>query len=699
MNRHLCILRSAPALLIVSAVLLFASVFALLGSAALAADESATPPRMVDAGRIDATCAPCRDFYAFANGVWIKNTPVPASETWYGAWPMVRDRNDVVLREIFEKGAQAVRSGSAARNTNVGRVGAFYASCMDSAAVDRAGAKPIQPTLDAIAAITSVNGLVRAFAFRAGTPAPVAPFTISPAPDSTNSNRMIVSASQVNLGLGDRDPYLRDDDRSRSLRERYLEHVRRIFELLGESTSQAIGDADRVMAIETELARISVAAAAVREASTKSNKKSIGEFSALTPHIDWKSYLEQVGGSSVKEINVLTPTYFAALDAALVRIPLDDFKTYMRWRVASAASVFLSSPFNAEALRRRALLRGVSEELPRQRLCTDFSLITMGFGIGEEFVRRTFSPARKARANAMVDSLVATMRARIERLDWMSEPTKRGALAKLDAMRRNIGYPDTWVDYSGVELSPNDFFGNMKRLDDFNQRRLWARVGKPVDRSEWTDNLPQTVSANYIVTANRLVLPAGILQPPFFDPDRDDPANYGAIGAIIAHEIAHAFDDRGRRFDEDGNVRNWWVAEDEAKYLGSTQPLIAQFDAYTVLDSATHLNGTQTLIENIADLLGSSVAYEAMERAFRGKEQTKMDGFTPAQRFFLGYAQMWGEVRRPESLREQVRRDTHAPAQWRVNGTLSNLPEFRRAWGCKDEDPMVRSAQTRVSIW
>jgi putative endopeptidase len=454
-----------------------------------------------------------------------------------------------------------------------------------------------------------------------------------------------------------------------------------------------------VLALETRLAGASMPRVAMRDPNATYHKMSLAEFQAITPHIDMKRYLDQVGAGTVTVVNVRQPDFFRTVDTLVTTVPLEDWKAYLRWRAASSASPALSSAFVNQSFSWQQNLSGAKELRPRWKRCAGATNAVLGEAVGEEYVRRTFTPAAKARALAMVNNLRDVLRERIGQLAWMSDSTKSQALVKLNAFTRKIGYPDKWRDYSALQVKQGAFAENLQAATRFSNAREWKKLGKPVDRTEWAMT-PPTVNAYYSPLLNEIVFPAGILQPPFYDAGADDAVNYGGMGAVIGHEMTHAFDDQGRQFDASGNLRDWWTAQDAAAYKARAQLVSDQFDRYTVLDSATHVNGKLTLGENLADLGGLTIAYAAFQKSLAGKARpANIDGFTPEQRFFLSWAQVWRESSRPEAARVQVNTNPHAPAQWRVNGPLSNMPEFARAFSCKAGDPMVRADSLRAQIW
>jgi putative endopeptidase len=662
-----------------------------------------TSSKPIDRANLDTTCSACSDFFDYANGAWLRTAQIPATKTSLGSFGLLSDRNEAVVHSILDDDAAALRTATVKPGTNQWKIGTFYASCMDTAGIAARGIEPLRSALDAIAAINSTSDMVRVFA-AADRRSGVAPFAVGPSPDPKNNQETIVSASQGGLGLPDREYYIKTDTRSEELRRQYVDHVARMLQLIGESQSQATADADKVMALESALARAALPRVAMRDPNAVYHKMSLGEFQRVTPHIDWHAYLAAVGGGRATTVNVRTPAFFSALDSLITAVSLEDWKTYLRWHAAAGAAPLLGPSFVAEDFRfNSTLMRGVQEQEPRWRRCAAATNAALGWAVGQEYVKRNFTPEARARAAQMVDNLVSALRERIALLDWMSPATKRQATAKLDAFLRKIAYPDSWRNYSTLLVRPGAYFENVSSAGEWNRRRGWARLGKPVDRTEWS-MVPPTVNASYSATLNQIQFPAGILQPPFFDPNADDAVNYGGIGAVIGHEMSHGFDDQGRQFDAQGNLRDWWTAEDATKYKAEAQRIVDQFNDYTVVDSTTHVNGRLTLGENIGDFGGLTVAYAALEKALaarraRGETIAAIDGFTPEQRFFLSWAQIWREIQRPEAERLQVATNPHAPAKWRVNGPLSNMPEFKQAWGCKDGDPMVRPDSLRPRIW
>ena len=656
---------------------------------------SRVPVPAIDPANVDRTAAACTDFYQFANGGWLRRTERPAAYSTWGSFNELADKNTDVVRAILD--TLRANAATAAPGSSAQKVGLFYGSCMDSTAAERAGAEPIRPVLREIAAIGSTAQLrasLGALERRAG----LAPFGFGAQQDPKQSTSVIAVLNQGGLGLPDRDYYTRTDSASAGLRAAYRDHVAASLRLAGEPADAARRGADAVLRIETALAGASMTRVQQRDPNAVYHRMTVAEAQRLTPGLDWTRFMREVGARDVAAINVRQPDFFRALDSLLGAAPLADWKAYLRWRAVDGAAPSLSAAFVNEDFRWQSGLTGAKALLPRWRRCANATDAALGEAVGEEYVKRTFTPEAKARALAMVNELRGALERRIGALAWMGPETKRQANAKLAAFARKIGYPDRWRDYSALEVRAGSFYANQRRAADFALRRDLAKIGRPVDRAEW-GMTPPTVNAYYNPSMNEIVFPAGILQPPFFDVNADDAVNYGGMGAVIGHEMTHGFDDQGRQFDAAGNLREWWTPADAAAYTARAKLVSDQFDAYTVVDSATRVNGKLTLGENIADLGGITVAYDAFQKSIENKRLAPIDGFTPAQRFFLSWAQIWRTLQTPEAARLQVNVDPHAPGQWRVNGPLSNMPEFAAAFGCKPGDPMVRAAAQQAQIW
>ncbi|HJQ54924.1 MAG TPA: M13 family metallopeptidase [Gemmatimonadaceae bacterium] len=650
-----------------------------------------------DRANLDTTCAACDDFYEFANGGWLKRAKIPGDYPTYGAFDQLFDQNQAVLRNVLDTAVLRVKSGEYKPGTGQWKVGAFYQTCMDTVAIERLGATPLKPGLDRIAAINSVDDLKRALGQLEKTYglAPISEGSIQDAKDAANT---IAVLYQGGLSLPNSEYYTKTDTASANMRAKFTASVSRMFQLLGDSPAKANAEAATVLAVETQLARGSKTPVQLRDVVNNYHGMTLRQVDSLTPHFSWEQFYSELGAPIPNKIDVGQPEFYQNFDKMLTSVPVADWKTLLRWRLVNAAAPNLSTPFVKENFEFNKLFTGATEISPRWKRCVNATDNYLGELLGQEFVARKFSPAAKARAVTIVDNLVRELRSRIEGLQWMGPETKQQALVKLDAFNRKIGYPDKWRDYSSLTIKPTGYYANVLAGQQWSSARDWAKINKPTDRTEW-GMTPPTVNAYENPLLNEIVFPAGILQPPFYDPNADDALNYGAMGAVIGHEMSHAFDDQGRQYDKFGNMRDWWSKEDAARYASESKKIVDQFNSYTVLDTATHVQGELTLGENIGDFGGLTVAYAAMKRALAAHPQPMIDGFTPEQRFFLGWAQVWRELDRPEFLRYLVSSNEHPPAKWRVNGPLSNMPEFKEAWGCKDGDPMVRPEASRPHIW
>jgi putative endopeptidase len=649
----------------------------------------------LDPANLDTTCAPCQDFYRYANGGWLARTTLGPEYPSFGSFTELVERNNTTLRRIAERlAAPAPR----ALKTPEQKLGVFYASCMDSSAIEQAGADPLKNELARIAAIASREDVARALArghHHGWDPV----FNFGGTADFKRSTMIIAAATQGGLGLPDRDYYVRDDSTARTLRGAYLEYVSRTLGLLGDAPAGADTEAQRILILETALARASLTRVERRDPNANYHKLSLAAADSLTPNLAWPTFLRDAGAPATDAINIGQPRFFRALDSLLTAVPLADWRAYLRWHFARHLAPWLSRPFVDASFRFQRALTGVKEQQPRWKRCVQAANGMLGDALGQAYVQETFTPDARRRALDMVDHLIAALDDRLHTLEWMGDSTRAQAVAKLRAFGKKIGYPDKWRDYAKLAVDPRDFAGNVVRAQSFAAAWDFARIGQPVDRAEWRMTAP-TVNASYSPTFNDITFPAGILQAPFFDPAADDAVNYGGMGAVIGHEMTHGFDDQGRQFDAQGNLRDWWTPDDAQRFKDRAARVVGQFDAYTVVDSATHVNGRLTLGENIADLGGLKVAYAAFQHALAGKPRPpSIDGFTPEQRFFLAWAQIWRAKATDQYLRNQVVVDPHAPARWRGMGPLSNLKEFAEAFGCKAGDQMVRADSLRATIW
>ncbi|MDP9340389.1 MAG: M13 family metallopeptidase [Acidobacteriota bacterium] len=639
---------------------------------------------------LDKSCKPCDDFYKFAMGGWMKNNPIPADRPAWSTSAELQEKNLAQLRQITEASAAA----KASRGSNEQKVGDFYASCMDTVAIESAGAKPLGTQLAAIDAINDRNALLAQIAalHKEGIQAV---FDFSSTQDFADSTKVIGDADQGGLGMPDRDYYLRDDDRSKQLRTDYVAHVTKMFQIAGDPAEKSAAEAQTVMNIETALAKASLTNVQLRDPQANYHKLSTAQLKELTPDWSWESFFAAVNLPGLPETNIGQPDFFKEMNHQISATSLPGWKTYLRWHIIHAAAPGLSDDFVQENFNFYGKrLSGTAELQPRWKRCVQSVNRNVGEALGQVYVEKYFPPAAKARAREMVHNLLAALRSDIPTLSWMSPETKQAAIAKMEAFNIKIGYPDKWRDYSKLDIERTSYAANLRRASTFENSRELAKIGKPVDRNEW-GMTPPTVNAYYNPTMNEIVFPAGILQPPFYDPKADDAINYGGMGAVIGHEVSHGFDDEGSQFDPQGNLRNWWTADDRKNFDARAACVEKQFDTYEV-EPGLHQNGKLVLGESIGDLGGLAIAYAAYEKSLEGKPRKDIDGFTPEQRFFLGWAQVWGANQRPEAARLQANTNPHPLARFRGNGPLSDMGTFAQAFGCKKGDAMVREQACKI---
>jgi putative endopeptidase len=647
-----------------------------------------------DTTNLDTSVKPCEDFNRYANGGWVAKNPIPAEYPRWGTFQGLRDRNLAALHQILEDASKEAPGRTPAEQ----KIGDFYASALDTKTRDAAGIKPLQPLFDRLAAVKDQKGLQEAFAYLASLNVD-APFGIGAIPDFKNSKQMVAYVGQGGLGLPDRDYYTKQDEKSQKLREAYVAHVAKMFELTGDDAAKAAASAKTVLEIETRLANASLTNVDLRDPSLSYHMMDAAARKEVTPNFAWERYFEVIGRPDITTINVAHPKFFKEVDAMLTSVPVDAWKTYLRWHVVHTLADSLSTPLSDQNFAFYGkTLQGTPEQSPLWKRAVRSTDSYLGDALGQAYVKTYFPPESKQRMRELVKNLKAALREDIQTIDWMSDATRTQALAKLDAFVDKIGYPDKWRDYSTLQVERGQFAANVLRGRQFQFREQMAKVDKPVDRAEWGYSAP-TVNASYNPLNNDITFPAGILQPPFFNPDADDAINYGAIGAVIGHEMTHGFDDEGAQYDADGNLKNWWTDKDLESFKARAKCVEDQFGAYTV-EGDLHLNGKLVTGESIADLGGLTIAYAAFKKSLEGKPHpAAIDGFTPEQRFFLGWAQVWAENQRPEFTRLLVDTDPHPIARFRVNGPLSNMPAFAEAFGCKQGDAMVRPEAARCQIW
>ena len=638
------------------------------------------------------TVKPQVDFYAYADGGWNKANPIPSDHSSWGSFDEIQDSNEKILHGIVEKAEGAKDPGFIEK-----LVGDFYYSGMDLATVDAVGASPMKAEFDRIASIQSSAGVAAEVAVLHRLGVGVC-FGFGSEQDPKNSEMMIAGWGQGGLGLPERDYYLRTDDGSQKLREKYVAHVEKMLQLAGDSVADSQLEAKAIMKLETALAKGSKSDVDLRDPIANYHLTPLGDIEKLSPHFDWRAYLAGIGLPVQSSMDIGQPEFLQALDAQIVATPLSDWKAYFRWHLIHDNAPFLSTPFSKENFAfYGTTLTGTPTQRERWKRVIAEVDGDAGEALGQLYVAVAFPPESKARMIKLVANLRQALHDRIETLDWMDEATRAKAVAKLDMFGVKIGYPDKWIDYSTLVIDRGPYILNVLRANDFNMKRDLAKIGKPVDRTVW-GMTPPTVNAYYNPNMNEIVFPAGILQPPFYDRNADDAVNYGAIGAVIGHEMTHGFDDQGRQYDGKGNLADWWSPESTKRFTARSTGIVKQFSGYEVA-AGLHVNGDLTQGENIADLGGVKISYAALMKTLAGKTEKKIDGFTPEQRFFLSFASLWRDNQRPEAERLQVNTDPHSPARFRVNGPLSNLDEFAAAFDVPEGSPMRRPAAVRVNIW
>ena len=641
-------------------------------------------------GALDKSADPCVDFYQFACGGWLKANPIPPDQARWGRFDELMDRNRETLHEILEEAAKP----SPSRDAVSREIGDYYAACMDEKVVEARGLASLEPDLARIRDMKDKSQLAAVVAglHRVGVDVL---FQFSSGQDFKDSNEMIAQADQGGIALPDREYYLKDDPKSVELREKYVVHVQRMFRLLGETPEKAKADAAGVMRLETELAKGSLDLVSRRDPEKQYHRIGAKEFAALSPSFAWSQYYSAVGVPEFQSLNAVWPDFFKALETELRETSLADWKTYLTWHLVHAEARILPTAFVTENFDYfGTTLTGAKEIRPRWKRCVDFTDAELGEALGQKFVERTFGKQGKERTLAMVQALEKALGEDIQGLSWMSPATKQQAAIKLHAIANKIGYPDKWRDYSSITIKRDDPVGNDLRADEFEFQRQLNKIGKPVDRAEWQMS-PPTVNAYYDPQMNNINFPAGILQPPFYDNDMDDAVNFGGIGMVIGHELTHGFDDQGRQFDAEGNLKDWWTEADAKEFEKRATCLADEYSKFSVAPGA-NVNGRLTLGENTADNGGVRVALMALESVLANRQRPEIGGFTPEQRFFLAYGQIWCENEREEAARLSVQTNPHSPARFRVNGVVQNMPEFQKAFSCKAEQPMTPANSCRV---
>jgi putative endopeptidase len=653
-----------------------------------------TVTKFIDSANMDFTVKPGDDFYTYASGAWIKNNPVPAKETRWGSFNMLRDFNITAVKKVLETAAadKTMPEGSADK-----RVGDFYTAGMDSALIEARGFKPVVPYIKNIAKVSDKQTLLskaneqRTMSVGGGF------FSFFIGQDRKNVEHLIPQLGQGGITLPDRDFYLKNDAKNTSIQDAYKKYITTIFTLAGNTVEQAQQNANTIYELEKKLAAAQKSRVEMRDAYKTYNKFLVADFSKTTPSFNWSKILTELKVTGEDSIIVNNPSFFLSLDSIFNAAPLDDLKAYLQWNVLKGAAPHLSSAFVDANFTFNKVLSGQKVQTPRWQRISQLTDGSIGELLGQLYVKEYFKPEAKARMNELIANVRKAFATRINKLDWMSAETKQKALAKLAAFRPKIGYPDKWKNYEGLDIKPNRHFENVMNAGKWAYDFQISQLGKPVDRTRF-GMTPPTVNAYYSSTLNEIVFPAGILQFPFFDPNADDAVNYGGIGAVIGHEMSHGFDDNGSKYDADGTLRNWWTQEDSLKFVAKTVALGKQFDAYTVLDTL-HVNGKLTMGENIGDLGGLNVAYEAFKMTKQGQADVKIDGFTPDQRFFLSWAQVWRGNILPETAAQLLITDTHSPGPYRTIGAPVNMDAWYQAFDVKPGDKLYKKPEERIKIW
>ncbi len=648
----------------------------------------------LDLTSMDKSIDPCVDLYHYSCGEWRKKNPIPPDQTSWSVYGKLYQDNLNFLRGILEQAAL----GGDRRDAVTREIGDFYAACMDEAGAEKRGLSAVQPDLDRVARLKSTKEMAPLVAPLQLMHGGSILFAAGSTQDPDNSEQVIAELDQGGLGLPDRDYYTNDDAKSKETRQRYLQHIQKVFELMGDNSDTAKKNAETVMLMETALAKASLTRVERRDPYKLKHKMEVTELKQLAPNFDWQIYYSESKYPEFKILNVDTPDFFKEVNARLAAEPIENWKIYLRYHVVDSSSPYLSSNFVQENFDfYRKYLRGAKEMQPRWKRCVRYTDHNLGDALGQAYVAKVFSPERKQSTLDMVRRIEDAMQQRIRQLDWMSPETKEQAIAKLHGIRNKIGYPDKWRDYSSVRIVRDDFAGDIKRAAEFESHRQINKIGKPVDHGEWRIP-PTTVDAYYDPQMNDINFPAGVLQPPLYDAKMDDAPNYGNTGGTVGHELTHGFDDEGSQFDAKGNLRNWWTKEDRQKFDARTKCVADQYAQYVVVDNV-HINSQLTLGEDVADLGGEILAFMAWKDATKHKDLQLVDGLTPEQRFFIGFAQWDCANERPEDLRVRAMTDPHSPAKYRINGVLVNMPEFSRAFSCKAGRPMVKPADKVCKVW
>ncbi len=670
--------------------------FAALGIVAVSISASAQAPikKFIDPANMDLTVKPGDDFYTYASGIWVKNNPVPPKETRWGSFNELREFNAKAVRGLVE---EAAADKTAPVGSVTKRVGDFYAAAMDSLTIEKLGYTPIKADLEKIKQIKNLPDVLAFTTYMRANGLGGALYGLGVGQDRKNVTKYMVNVSQGGTTLSDRDYYLKDDSRSIKIREAYDTYMTTLFKLVGYSQEVAQQKAKTVFAIEKQLATAQMSRLEMRDPYKTYNKLTITEFKKITPSIDWKTTLAQLNINDQDTVLVNSPTFFKTLNGLLGSTAINDWKTYLEWNILKGAAGNLSSPFVKASFAFTQAQTGQKVQTPRWQTMSSLTDRTIGELLGQLYVAKYFKPEAKARMDVMIENLRKAFEIRIKGLEWMSDATKEKALAKLHAFVPKVGYTTKWRNYDGLEINRGTYFQNLRNASKWAFNENISQLGKPVDKTRF-GMTPPTVNASYSPTMNSITFPAGILQFPFFHPDADDAINYGGIGAVIGHEMSHGFDDQGSQYDKDGNLKNWWTAEDRKKFDERTKLLGEQFDKYTVLDTL-HVNGKFTMGENIGDLGGLNAAYTAFKMTKQGQSNEKIDGFTPDQRFFLAWAQVWRGNILPDNAAQLIKTDPHSPGQYRTIGAPVNMDAWYEAFDVKPGDKLYKKPEDRIKLW
>jgi endothelin-converting enzyme/putative endopeptidase len=663
----------------------------LLGSLLLAEPTGSNLSGLLDPG-----CKPCEDLFKHVNGKWIDANPIPGIQRRWGRFDALNEGNREKLQNLLTETMSRLSAGSLTKGSAEEKMAHLYASCMDTATVEKRGLSPIQGELDRIAKLADRKALASQLVrmYEIGVSAPI---TMAASPDLKNAQEMILGIANGGLSLPDRDFYFREGERAEGLRKAFLDHVAKMHLLLGENPEAVKASASVIFEFEKKLAAATMTNVQRRQPENRYHRMDLMQAKALAPSFDWDGLLAAGPLPKSTPMNVVEPKFFEALEKELTDAPLETWKTYLRWRLVNATANNLPERFDRQAFEFQKVLTGVTEQRPRWQRCVIAADQSMGDTLGEMFVAKYFPPAAKRRMDELVTNMKATLADELSKAEWLSAETRKQALNKLNKINPKIGYPAKWKDYATVRTSPDTLLENLRSAREYERARNLAKIGKPIDKSDW-GMTPPTVNAYYSPLMNEIAFPAGILQPPFFDSTADDAINYGAIGAVIGHEIGHGFDDQGSKFDADGNLRNWWTEEDRKKFEDRAACIVDQFESFEVQPGAKHI-GRLVTGEALGDLGGLTLAYKAYQRSLNGKKAPAIDGLTGDQRFFIAFARVWGAHSRPESERLQLQTDPHPVAKSRTNETLRNMPAFHEAFKCQRGDAMVRAAEKQCRLW